>query len=98
MIQDDHVTTAFAQEHVNLRDEDEGRFRVFGAPRRGVAIERADWPLVGEIKTAGGLSLGDAHAVALADELEATLVVGADGEFDDLPVDIEIERILDHGV
>jgi len=36
--------------------------------------------------------------VALADELEATLVVGADGEFDDLPVDIEIERILDHGL
>jgi len=36
--------------------------------------------------------------VALADELEATLVVGPDGEFDALPVDIEIERILDHGV
>ena len=50
------------------------------------------------MKTAGALALGDAHAVALAHEREATLVVGADDDFDALSVDIDVERFRDHGV
>lgn len=66
--------------------------------RRGLAIERAPWRLAGEIKADGGLSLADAYAVALAVERDATLLVGADEDFDGLPVDIEIQRIRDEGV
>lgn len=60
--------------------------------RQYVPTRRADWHVVGEIKAEGTISLGDAHAVALADELDATLVVGADDDFDSLPVDVEIDR------
>lgn len=63
--------------------------------RRGLAIERGPWRLAGEIKADGGLSLADAYAVALAVEQEATLLVGADEDFDALPVEVEIERIRD---
>ncbi|MFC6942849.1 type II toxin-antitoxin system VapC family toxin [Salinirubellus sp. GCM10025818] len=63
--------------------------------RRGLAIERAPWRLAGEIKADGGLSLADAYAVALAVDHDATLLVGADEDFDGLPVDVEIERIRD---
>jgi predicted nucleic acid-binding protein len=66
--------------------------------RRGLDIERADWSLVGRIKAEGGLALGDAHAAALAHEHDATLLAGGDGEFDDLPVDVTVERFRDHGV
>lgn len=61
--------------------------------RRGVVLRRADWLLAGEIKARGGLSLGDSYAVALARERGATLVVGTDDLFDDLPVDVTVERI-----
>ena len=66
--------------------------------RRGVAIERADWRRAGRVKADGDVSLGDAHAVALADERDATLLVGADDDFDALPVELAIERFRDHGV
>jgi predicted nucleic acid-binding protein len=64
----------------------------------GVEIERADWRLAGEVKADGGLSLGDAYAVALAAERDATLLVGADDDFDSLPIDVDVERFRDCGV
>jgi predicted nucleic acid-binding protein len=66
--------------------------------RLGVDRERADWRLAGEVKTDGGISLADAYAVALAHERGATLVAGADDDFDALPIDVEVERVRDHGV
>jgi len=64
--------------------------------RRGLAIERADWRLAGDIKADGNISLADAHAVALAHDRDATLVVGGDDDFADLPVAVDIERFRDH--
>lgn len=61
--------------------------------RHGLTLRRADWRLAGEVKARGGLSLPDSYAVALAAEREETLVVGADDGFDDLPVDVVVERI-----
>lgn len=66
--------------------------------QHGLAIERAPWQTVGEVKAAGEIALGDAHAVALAADRDATLVVGADDDFEDLPVAVDIERFRDHGV
>ncbi|MFC4451100.1 PIN domain-containing protein [Halorussus aquaticus] len=66
--------------------------------RRGLGIERADWRLAGELKADGHISLADAHAVALAHERDATLVAGADDDFEDLPIDIELLRFRDQGV
>lgn len=66
--------------------------------RRGITVQRADWRLAGEVKAAGGLSLADAHAVALAHERDATLVVGGDGDFGELPVGVDLLRFRDHGV
>lgn len=66
--------------------------------RLGVTIRRAEWRRAGEVKADGRVSLADAHAVALAHELDATLVAGADDDFDALPVDVEVERFRDHGV
>lgn len=66
--------------------------------RMGITIDRADWRLAGEIKAHGGLSLADAFAVALAVEHDATLIVGGDEDFGDLPVDVAIERIREEGV
>ena len=59
----------------------------------GLTIETPSWDGVARVKASGGISLGDAYAVALADETDGTLVVGSAPEFDDLPVDIEIDRI-----
>jgi len=59
----------------------------------GVTIETPSWSTVARIKGAGGISLGDSYAAALALEEEATLVVGADPEFGDLSVDIDLHRI-----
>lgn len=39
--------------------------------------------------------MADAYAVALAVEWDATLLVGADEDFADLPVEVKIERIRD---
>ena len=66
--------------------------------RRGITVQRADWRLVGEVKAAGGLSLADAHAVALAHKRDATLVVGGDGDFEELSLDVDLFRFRDHGV
>lgn len=59
----------------------------------GVTIENPSWSTVAHIKGAGGISLGDSYAAALAIEEEATLVVGADPEFGDLSEDIDLQRI-----
>jgi predicted nucleic acid-binding protein len=66
--------------------------------RGGVTIERADWRLAGEIKADGNISLADAYAVALSHGREATLVAGGDDDFDELPVDVDVERFRDGGV
>jgi predicted nucleic acid-binding protein len=64
----------------------------------GVTIETPSWSTVARIKGAGGISLGDSYAVALALEEEATLVVGADPEFGGLSEDIDLYRIRDESV
>lgn len=66
--------------------------------RRGIAIERADWRLAGEIKADGSISLADAYGVALAADRGGILVAGGDGDFDTLPVDVSVERFREHGV
>lgn len=64
----------------------------------GVTIETPPWRLTARIKAPGGVSIGDAYAAALAAAEDATLVVGADPEFDDLPVDIDVHRIREEPV
>jgi predicted nucleic acid-binding protein len=66
--------------------------------RRGVAIERVDWRLAGEVKADGNISLADAYGVALAHDHDGTLVAGGDDDFDALPVNVDVERFRDHGV
>lgn len=61
----------------------------------GLTVETPSWSVVARIKAAGGISLGDAYAGALAAETDATLVIGADPEFDDLVVDVDCHRIRD---
>lgn len=57
--------------------------------RRGLRIEKADWRLTGKIKADGHISIADAAAVALAHERGA---IGADDDFDALPVDVTCKR------
>ncbi|WP_231189460.1 PIN domain-containing protein [Haladaptatus sp. DYF46] len=59
----------------------------------GLTIETPPWSTVAHIKGAGGISLGDSYAAALAIEKEALLVVGADPEFGDLANDIDLRQI-----
>jgi predicted nucleic acid-binding protein len=59
----------------------------------GVGIETPSWSTVAQIKGAGGISLGDSYAAALALEEEATLIVGADPEFSNLSGDFDLYRI-----
>ena len=66
--------------------------------RQGLELEAADWRLAAEVKADGNISLADAYAVALAYEREATLVAGADDDFDDLPLDIDLLRFREDGV
>ena len=66
--------------------------------RQGLELEAADWRLAAEVKAGGSISLADAYAVALAYEREATLVAGADDDFDDLPVEIDLQRFREDGV
>lgn len=61
----------------------------------GLTIETPSWGTVARIKAPGGVSLGDAYAAALAAERDAIFVVGADPEFDDLAVDVQLHRIRD---
>ncbi|USZ66865.1 PIN domain-containing protein [Halorussus salilacus] len=51
------------------------------------------WETAAAVKMQGGIALGDAFAVALAAERGATLLVGADDDFEDVPVSVEIEGI-----
>lgn len=81
------------EESLRVADRD-----VRALDRRGITIERADWRLVGEIKAHGDISLADASAVALAHSRGATLLAGADDDFDDLPVDVDVRRFRDGGV
>ena len=66
--------------------------------RQGLELEAADWRLAAEVKADGSISLADAYAVALAYEREATLVAGADDDFDDLSLDIDLLRFRKDGV
>lgn len=66
--------------------------------RQGLELEAADWRLAAEVKADGNISLADAYAVALAHEREATLVAGADDDFDELPVDSDLLRFREDGV
>jgi predicted nucleic acid-binding protein len=66
--------------------------------RQGLELEAADWRLAAEVKADGSISLADAYAVALAYEREATLVTGADDDFDDLSLDIDLLRFREDGV
>jgi len=66
--------------------------------RRGLSIEPAAWRLAGEVKADGSISLADAYAVALAHDRGATLVAGADDDFDALPVNVDVHRFRNHGV
>ncbi|WP_254521671.1 PIN domain-containing protein [Natrinema caseinilyticum] len=66
--------------------------------RQGLAVASADWRLTGTVKADGHVSLADAAAVALASERDATLLVGGDDDFDDLPLEVSCERFRDHGV
>ncbi|SEH46420.1 Predicted nucleic acid-binding protein, contains PIN domain [Halopenitus malekzadehii] len=66
--------------------------------RQGLALESADWRLAAEVKADGRISLADAYAVALAHERDATLVAGADDDFDELPIEVALQRFRDHGV
>lgn len=64
----------------------------------GLTIGSPSWRLVARVKAPGGVSIGDSYAVALAIAEDATLVVGADPEFDDLPVDVDLHRIREDPV
>jgi len=66
--------------------------------RQGLELEAADWRLAAEVKADGSISLADAYAVALAHECDATLVAGADDDFDELPIEIDLHRFRAHGV
>lgn len=66
--------------------------------RQGLELDAADWRLAAEVKADGSISLADAYAVALAHEHNATLVAGADDDFEDLPIEVDLHRFRDHGV
>ena len=76
------------QHSLRLADRD-----VRSLERGGVAISRVDWDLAGEVKAAGGISLADAYAVALAYHHGDALVVEGDDDFDELPVEVTVERV-----
>lgn len=73
----------------SLRDADRD---LRALERQGLTIRVAPWRLAGEVKADGDISLADANAVALAAERDATLVVGADDDFDDLPLDVDLSQ------
>lgn len=73
----------------SLRDADRD---LRALERQGLTIRAAPWRFAGEIKADGHISLADANAVALAAERDATLVVGADDDFDDLPLNVDLSQ------
>ena len=79
----------------SLRDADRD---IRALERQGLELEAADWRLAAEVKADGSISLADAYAVALAHERDATLVAGADDDFDKLPIEVDLHRFRDHGV
>ncbi|MCL9814617.1 PIN domain-containing protein [Natranaeroarchaeum aerophilus] len=66
--------------------------------RWGIQIERADWRLAAEVKADGHISFADAHGVALAHERNATLIAGADDDFETLPIDVDVVRFREDDV
>lgn len=66
--------------------------------RQGLQIEAADWRLAAEVKADGGISLADAYAIALAHERDAVLVAGADDDFAELPVAVDLHRFREDSV
>jgi len=66
--------------------------------RWGIQIERADWRLAAEVKADGHISFADAHGVALAHGTDATLIAGADDDFETLPIDVDVVRFREDGV
>ncbi|WP_435156868.1 PIN domain-containing protein [Haladaptatus sp. DFWS20] len=66
--------------------------------RRGLAIERTNWRFAGEVKADSHISLADANAVALAHDRDAMLIAGADDDFEELPIDVDVFRFRNHGV
>ena len=54
---------------------------------------RGCWETAAVLKEAHGMSLGDAYALATAEAVDGTLLVGADDDFDD--VDASVERFRD---
>lgn len=67
---------------------------------RGFDLEIETPPLetVARIKGRGGISLGDSYTAALADERDATLVIGADPEFGSLSLGVDVERVREDPV
>ena len=80
---------------VSLREADRD---IRALERQGLELGTANWRLAAEIKADGSISLADAYAVALAYEREATLVAGADDDFDELSVDSNVLRFREEGV
>ena len=66
--------------------------------RRGVAIERANWRLPGEVQADGNISLTDTYGVALAHDRDATLVAGGDDDFATLSIALDVERFRNDGM
>ncbi|SFT05636.1 PIN domain-containing protein [Halostagnicola kamekurae] len=66
--------------------------------RWGIQITQADWRLAAEVKADGHISFADAHGVALAHETDATLIAGADDDFETLPIDVDLIRFRESGV
>ncbi|WP_157972589.1 PIN domain-containing protein [Saliphagus sp. LR7] len=77
------------------RDIAEGLYDITMLERAGIRIEDASWEQAGRIKAPGGLSLGDAFAVAQACDDDATLVVGGNDDFENLPVSVDILQFRD---
>ena len=57
----------------------------------GVAVHdpRECWEIAAAFKEAYPMALGDAYALATANAVDGTLLVGADDDFDDLEDDVE---------
>lgn len=51
------------------------------------------WEIAARVKADGGIALGDAFAVGLAADRDATLLVGADDDFEEIGVSVNVERI-----
>ena len=85
----------------NQKQPDEEEFEVAERDLRilrgyGLSVETPPWDTVARIKGAGGISLGDAYAAGLALDVGATLIVGADPEFDDWSEDLDLYRIREN--